>query len=189
MRAELLNAVVVKGVAETGALADAIDVPEAEAGPVLAELAEKGLIRYRSGRLGGWMATEPGREERARLMRAQRLVLPDDRAYSVFVVANAELKRQCLSWQTADAPELAQYVEELAVIHAQVHQVIGVFQRVRPRFAAYARRLDATRERFLAGDPHALTGVGADSYHTVWMELHSDILATLDRPRNTIDGA
>jgi hypothetical protein len=70
-----------------------------------------------------------------------------------------------------------------------VREVVGAFAAAQARFAAYARRLDTARERFTDGDPDALTGIGAGSYHGVWMELHADILATLERSRGAQDGA
>lgn len=189
MDTELLNAVVIKGIAETGAIADALDIPRDRAGQILADLADRGLIRHRAGRISGWGPTESGRAERTRLMRAQRLELPDETAYATFVEANAELKSLCTEWQTTDTRNPADFGDRLADIHARILEILDVFQQLRPRFAAYTRRLTTARERFLAGDETALTGLDPDSYHSVWMELHSDILATLDRPRTAADGS
>ncbi|EEP70552.1 hypothetical protein MCAG_00879 [Micromonospora sp. ATCC 39149] len=58
MRRDLLQTVVVKGIAETSAVADAADVPVADAEGVLADLAAAGLIRRRTGRLAGWTPAE-----------------------------------------------------------------------------------------------------------------------------------
>lgn len=189
MRTALLNAVVIKGVAETDAVADATDVATDEAGRILAELAEEGLIRHRTGRLTGWSPTAEGRAERARLMRAERLDEAPEDAYLAFVTVNGDLKRLCTTWQTLRPTITPDITDQLTAIHHQVREVIDSFAKAQARFAAYGRRLDAARERFVGGDPTALTAARADSYHGVWMELHADILATLDRPRTALDGA
>jgi hypothetical protein len=222
VRREVLNAVVIKGVAETAAVADATDLPPDEVGAVLAELAEAGLVRHRTGRLVGWSATAPGRTERSRLMREWRVdpaaEQPPEAAYHAFVAVNADLKRLCTDWQTMRAaaesssgpapgsasdvapasasgaesgtpvdPDIA---ERLGTIHREVLQaVVEPFAKAQVRFAAYGRRLDGARRRFTAGDLAALTAPRQDSYHGVWMELHADILATLDRERTAVDGA
>jgi hypothetical protein len=40
-------------------------------------------------------------------------------------------------------------------------------------------RLNAALDRISAGDNDYVSGVRVDSYHTVWFELHEDLLATL----------
>jgi len=189
MRTALLNAVVIKGVAETDAVADATDVAAGEAGPLLAELAEAGLIRYRSGRLTGWSPTAEGRTELTRLIHEDGLDRPSEDVYQAFVAVNADFKQLCTDWQAVRPSVTAELTDRLAAVHGRVRQVVEAFAAAQPRFAAYGRRLDAARERFAGGDPDALTGVRPGSYHGVWMELHADILATLERARGAQDGA
>lgn len=52
------------------------------------------------------------------------------------------------------------------------------------RFRGYAERLDAAHQRVRAGDHEWITAPSIDSYHTVWFELHEDLLATLGRDRS-----
>ncbi|MGH9197574.1 MAG: MarR family transcriptional regulator, partial [Acidimicrobiia bacterium] len=47
------------------------------------------------------------------------------------------------------------------------------------RFNRYLPRLEDCIERLLEGDQSALTGVMKESYHTVWFELHEDLMLTL----------
>ena len=51
------------------------------------------------------------------------------------------------------------------------------------RFSGYSPRLSAARRRVVAGEHEWLTRPTIDSYHTVWFELHEDLLATLGRTR------
>jgi hypothetical protein len=48
---------------------------------------------------------------------------------------------------------------------------------------AYAGRLAAAYDRALAGETDFVSGVRVDSYHTVWHELHEDLLRVLGRTR------
>ena len=47
------------------------------------------------------------------------------------------------------------------------------------RFARYAPRLSNAVDRVRTGEVDWFTKPVLDSYHTVWFELHEDLLATL----------
>ena len=53
------------------------------------------------------------------------------------------------------------------------------------RFAGYQARFASAIDRVRAGNLKWVTGVGIDSCHTVWMELHEDLLATLGLQRTS----
>jgi hypothetical protein len=173
MRTALLNAVVIKGVAETEAVADATDVASDDAARVLAELADAGLVRLRTGRMTGWSPTAEGRAELTRLIRAGDQSRPDDQVHRDFLPVNADFKQLCTDWQAVRPTVTPDLVDRLSDVHGRVLAVIDACAAAQPRFAAYRRRLDTARERFLGGDADALTGVRSDSYHGVWMELHT----------------
>nr|QLJ96933.1 MarR family transcriptional regulator [Micromonospora carbonacea] len=189
MRRDLLQTVVVKGIAETSAVADAADVPVADAEGVLADLAAAGLIRRRTGRLAGWTPTAEGRAQLVRLVRADPASRPPDTVHRDFVAVNADFKQVCTEWQRARPDVTAELTDRLTGVHDRVRPVIDACAAVQPRFAAYRRRLDTALRRFTGGDADALTGVRQGSYHGVWMELHADLLTSLDRPRTAQDGA
>ena len=48
-----------------------------------------------------------------------------------------------------------------------------------PHFAPYRERLRSARRRVVDGEHDWFTSPRVDSYHTVWMELHEDLLAAL----------
>ena len=52
-----------------------------------------------------------------------------------------------------------------------------------PRFAYYNGRLAAARVRVHGGDHDWFTMPVIDSYHTIWFELHENLLATLNLER------
>jgi len=200
VRREVLNAVVIKGIAGTDAVADAVDLPADEVAKVLTGLADEGLVKERTGRLAGWAPTAEGREERTRLMREHRddpdASQPDEAAHAAFTEVNTVFKQLCTDWQAVKAahppvpgaPVDAGIAERLAEVHVRVLPVVDRFTAAQPRFGAYARRLAAAKDRFTGGDANALTSPRQDSYHDVWMELHADILATLGLARTAADG-
>ena len=52
------------------------------------------------------------------------------------------------------------------------------------RFAGYSQRLRGALERVTEGERDWFTKPTIDSYHTVWFELHEDLLATLGLERS-----
>ncbi len=53
------------------------------------------------------------------------------------------------------------------------------------RFGTYGPRLAAARVRVEAGEHDWMTKPMIDSYHSVWFELHEDLLATLGIERGS----
>ena len=47
----------------------------------------------------------------------------------------------------------------------------------------YKQRLDDAYDKVLAGEHDWVSGARIDSYHTVWFELHEDLLRMLGRER------
>ena len=74
-------------------------------------------------------------------------------------------------------------IERLADLHERARLCLGSVAACRSRFAPYVSRLDSCVERLRAGDRSAFTAPLAESYHTVWFELHQDLLLTLGLER------
>ena len=53
-----------------------------------------------------------------------------------------------------------------------------------PRFGGYAARYEAALARVIRGENRWVDGLGIDSCHVVWMQLHEDLLATLGLQRS-----
>ena len=51
------------------------------------------------------------------------------------------------------------------------------------RFGGYAARYTAAASRVQRGEVSWIDGLGIDSCHVVWIQLHEDLLATLGRGR------
>ena len=116
--------------------------------------------------------------------------------YEAFLVLNPELLAVCTDWQvvvtsagehvnTHDDPDHdAAVLDRLDALHDQVVPVTTALAGTLSRFIGYTDRLTAAHERVRAGDHDWITRPVIDSYHTVWFELHEDLLATLGRERS-----
>jgi len=116
-------------------------------------------------------------------------------AYEQFEVINRRILDLFTRWQTVKVAGQAvpndhsdedydnKIIDELGDIHDEALDVFEAFAAVEPRFAVYRDRFEVAYDRVLAGDIEWVSGAKLDSYHTVWFELHEDILRLLGRAR------
>jgi DNA-binding MarR family transcriptional regulator len=108
-------------------------------------------------------------------------------AYDEFRAVNADFKTLVTDWQLKDgnpnAHDDAEYdaavLARLDEVHARVVPIIGAAAAQLPRLNAYSSKLLVALDKVKAGETAWLTAPLIDSYHTVWFELHEElILAT-----------
>jgi hypothetical protein len=196
-----LNGVRLKGFAETGAVALACGLSESAVATVLGELRDTGLAQYREGRVSGWTVTSAGREEHARLIAAELYDAgsgPEvDAAYQEFLALNPRLLTTASAWQMRDhdghmvmndhsdqAYDQA-VLADLRHLHADALPLAARLAGLLARFGCYGPRLSEALVRIDAGEYDFFTKPLIDSYHTVWFELHEDLLSTLGRERSS----
>jgi hypothetical protein len=75
-------------------------------------------------------------------------------------------------------------ITSLAELHAKVAPICADLGAALDRFGGYGPRLSLALERVQAGDLDWFTKPMLPSYHTVWFELHEDLLATLGIERS-----
>ncbi len=121
-------------------------------------------------------------------------------AYDDFLGVNEELLRVCTSWQLRpvdgessvnrhDDPDYDRsVVEELQVLDAKVRPVLDELGSALDRFRGHGHRLRHALDQILAGDHEYFTKPMFPSYHSVWFELHEDLLATLGTERPSQGG-
>jgi hypothetical protein len=200
----VLHGLRLKGAAELDVLADAVGLPATEVETLLHALGHDRLVEHRSGPLTGWMLTTAGRAEHARLVGAEvdatdsRQVVTD--VYRRFRALNAEVLTTCSRWQVrdvagapvrndhSDASYDARVVADLERLHRQAGPLLDDLAATLDRYRPYGPRLSHAVERVSAGDGDWFTRPVMPSYHTVWFELHEDLLTTLglDRTSETV---
>lgn len=116
-------------------------------------------------------------------------------AYERFEKVNVEVLALMTDWQTiptggsripndhSDADYDQGIYDRLGNIHERAERVIGRSAESDPRLGQYLDRLSAAYDQVLAGNRDYVSGVRIDSYHTVWYELHEDLLRMLGRTR------
>lgn len=163
-------------------------------------LTEAGMVRYRDGALSGYSLTPDGRAYGERLLMDQLVALDavdQVRAiYGDFLELNRPFLQLCSDWQTrtingemvinehADPDYDAEVIARLGAIHLQITAVVDQLANQVDRFGGYGPRFTAALTKVNAGDTEWFTKALIDSYHTVWFELHEDLLATLNLERS-----
>lgn len=74
-------------------------------------------------------------------------------------------------------------IDKLGALHERAHRPLERFASLQRRLHQYLKRLESAYDKVLAGDHDWVSGARIDSYHTVWFELHEDLLRMLGRER------
>jgi hypothetical protein len=115
--------------------------------------------------------------------------------YERFMQLNPRVLKVSSDWQVrreggidtpndhTDAAYDEEVIERLCSLHSRTCTCMAMITEAAPRFGTYGPRFDACVERLRSGDHSAFTAPLAESYHTVWFELHQDLLLTLGLER------
>ena len=115
--------------------------------------------------------------------------------YEKFLALNKRVLQVSSDWQLrreggeeipndhSDAHYDDEVIDRLAQINERARACLDKMASCCARFGRYATRLDACVDRLRSGDRTAFTAPLAESYHTVWFELHQDLLLTLGLKR------
>lgn len=116
-------------------------------------------------------------------------------AYENFERINRTLKQVITDWQTisvggqkvandhSDKVHDEAVIDRLGGIHEQIEPVIKALAAGLPRLCIYGDKLLAALEAAEDGDHEWVSDIRRDSYHTVWFELHEDLLRIMGRVR------
>jgi hypothetical protein len=159
----------------------------AKGGPAEDEIVGAGLAMIRGANVAmtpagreehaAWARLEPGSEEEA-LAR---------NAYERFLALNVEFLRLCTDWQLKPGNEPNDHsdpaydfkiLERLDRLDERAGQLLENLGKTVPRFGAYRGRLTDALDK-VGEDRQWLASPRCDSYHTVWMQLHEDLLTAV----------
>lgn len=188
----VLRVVELKGRVREADVATPLGVDVATAGAALQGLVARGLVVAAGP---AYRLSDSGRTEVAALLAADREPVDQvelGRAYDEFCAVNAELKQIVTAWQMKDAATPNDHTDaaydagilaRLADLHARVLPLVERLGGIAHRLARYAARLQHASERIAAGELPWVARPILDSYHTVWFELHEDLIQLLGRTR------
>jgi pyruvate, orthophosphate dikinase len=137
----------------------------------------------------GWRLTPAGRKVTAILVEEERAAL-DTAAlaalYEEFCGINLELKATITAWQLRADGTLNDHSDKgydhgvaarLNQVHVSADPIIRRIEQAAPRLMHYRRRLSHALDKIRQGETSYVARPILDSYHTVWFELHEDLIA------------
>jgi hypothetical protein len=149
---------------------------------------------------GKFMLTGPAqvalRAEYSRVYADQRASTAMSQAYGQFEKINAELKQLITDWQTMDVggkkvpndhsskDHDEQLIDRLGALHERAEPALSRMATELPRLSIYPRKLIAALEKAEDGAIEWVSDAMIASYHTVWFEMHEDLLRILGRERD-----
>lgn len=197
----VLHAVRLAGMADDHQVAVRYELDQPTVSELLLDLQAYGWVsRVDFDGTGGWTLTATGRRRNEQQLAAE-LTASGCRAavasvHRDFLPSNARLLRASTDWQLRpsasdplaanrhDDPDWdARVIEELTRIGTELADLEPRLAAGLSRFAGYHARFTGALTRVRNGDPSWVTRVREDSCHTVWMELHEDLIATLGLER------
>ena len=159
----------------------------ANAAAVLEALAATGLLEDAgafsvtpsgAAALADWYARDRGRLD----------LSARDRLHADFRPLDMRVKKISTAWQEADVRDdwdgRLSATEALAALHADTLRLFDRYQPLLPRLEEYRTRLSAAVEQVMNGETEYFVKVRIDSYHTIWFQLHEDLLRLLEKERD-----
>jgi hypothetical protein len=156
------------------------------------ELVDAGCAALRGSNLA---LTPAGREVHAAWARLPEGSPAEDvgrAVYQRFLPMNTELLKICTAWQMREDGSLNDHsdraydfgvLERLDRLHERISPLVAQLAAAVPRFTDYPERLLAALDR-IADDRQWMASPRCDSYHTVWMQMHEDLLCAIGASRS-----
>ena len=201
----VLHAVRLAGINGAEAVVERSEIGASRVASVLTEAQASGWVEQRvvvrDRRPSGWTLTAQGRRHGEALLAAEvALAGAADAlvaAYERFRTVNQQFLDVCTDWQLfpdedgrravndhSDPDYDRAVVERLVRLDEVIQPVLADLASALARFEGYGERFAAARRLVEAGERDWFTRPLIDSYHTIWFELHEDLLATLGLERS-----
>jgi hypothetical protein len=189
----VLQAVRLKGRVTADELATTLAEDPGSLTPLVEQLTASGLL------IGDppLRITPDGRSRLDRLLAEERAGIDTAvvaTAYDDFRSVNTDFKALVTDWQLKggptgtpnthdDADYDAAVLARIDDVHARLLPIIREATTQLPRLGAYSAKLAAALDKVHAGDTTWLTRPLIDSYHTVWFELHEELIGAVGLTR------
>jgi len=196
----ILHTLRIRGFVQSSEIADSTGLESEEIESHLDEFRENDLVNYREGRIEGWMLTQEGREKSQQLVSSELESSGSkeeiNSSYQNFLSINQEFLSLCTDWQLrtvegeqeindhSDSAYDAGVVARLADINDQIQPVCHALAASLKRFESYKYRFSDALHKVQNNESEWFTKPMIDSYHTIWFELHENLLSTLGIERS-----
>jgi len=193
----VMHGTAIKKHGAAAAIAELAGLPAARTAEVLTAAVASGRVAEVGGK---YMLTAAGQMilggEYTRFNDALRANADFDAAYQRFEIVNRELKQLITDWQTMEVGGKrvandhsnegydGRILDRLGDLHERFEPILNGLVACAPRLAIYRQKLEAALAKAEDGDIAWVSDARIDSYHTVWFELHEDLLRLLGRVRD-----
>ncbi|KOS58212.1 hypothetical protein [Rhodococcus rhodochrous] len=190
----LLQALRLKGRIEIEALPRTLAADPASVDPLVTAHVEAGHCIHKGNFL---RLTADGKQTLVEWTTHERAALDTTRLealYEDFDPFNSALKVLITRWQMiddstpndhTDAAYDAAIIDELEGLHSEFTKWLASLTDIVPRLAHYPTRFDSAMNELRDGNYTYVARPIIDSYHTVWFELHEELIGLLGRDRAT----
>jgi pyruvate,orthophosphate dikinase len=188
----MVMALAVKGPSTVEQLAEAIAAEVDELQALLEQLYESAFVETASGQL---RLTAAGKLEAGDLFAADRAGLGRaDQLLDEFHAFDARMKQIVTAWQVRDAGGEqvlndhtdksydGAVLDNLSALHRDTAGWLESLSGIR-RFSVYRARLERALMLCRDGDQRYVASPRVDSYHSVWFELHEDLIRLAGKKR------
>lgn len=192
----VLHGLAIKKHAGAEAVAGIVGLPAARAEALLADAAKRGRVIAAQGKYLLTPAARMSLEgEYSRVYAGLRGDAAFLAAYETFERVNTALKSLITDWQTmevggeriandhSDAAYDERIIDRLGELHERSAGFFTGLAAGLPRLKIYQDKLLEALEKAEDGAVEWVSDARIESYHTVWFELHEDLLRVLGRQR------
>jgi pyruvate,orthophosphate dikinase len=193
---DVLRALFVKGSVSPDDLGTALMASPSDVDPLVAALVAEGAIASTKDAV---QLTGEGKLRADELFAADRRDIGAERTAELldqFHAFDLRMKDIVTAWQIreiggeqvlndhADAAHDAEVLDRLSALHDGLDGWLDPIGRALRRHAIYRSRLGVAARRAREGDQRFVASPRVDSYHSVWFELHEDLIRLAGRRRS-----
>jgi pyruvate,orthophosphate dikinase len=194
-REDLIRCLAIKGYGTPAGLAEAQFSRPEEIGACLDRLLAAGLVELVAG---SYRLAPEGKAVGSELLANDRDQWGRERAIAAldaFLVLDRRMKETVTAWQMRDIDGLqtlndhsdpaydARVLADLAVLNGDSVRWLSPLVASLARLGTYAARLERAARLAADGDQRYVASPRVDSYHSVWFELHEDLILLSGRSR------
>ena len=185
-----------KGMGSVESIAGVLGCSAADVRPIAAELVAAGRAQNLPGDRIRLLPAALARVDERYAADAVRLTPVIEPVLDEFHTVNDHFKHVVTAWQireidgesvpndhTDDGYDTGVIGRLRAEVHASIVPIIETVAAAEPRFGRYVERLDAALTAVEGGDAQMVAHPLRDSYHTVWFELHEEMIRLTGRNR------
>lgn len=191
----IVRTLFIKGFGTVPLLAPALLTTEEQLTPALTAAQAERLIEPKGVM---YRLTDAGKARGEELMAADRRAWGHDAANAAldgFLLLDHRMKEVVTAWQMRDVGGSqvindhtdgaydAGVLASFAALHTDAAARVDPWTEGLPRLGDYAARLTSAAARVAAGDHTFIASPRVDSYHSIWFELHEDLIRLAGRTR------